>query len=46
MMTAFKTMMGDKNYKILNALRHKAENKEKEREVAKQDNMLEDCHSL
>ena len=43
MMTAFKTMMGDQNYMILNALRHKAENKEKEREVTEQDNTQEDA---
>ena len=30
MMTMFKTKMGEQNYKIFNALRHKAENKEKE----------------
>ena len=34
MMTTFKTKMGEQNYKILNALRHKGENKEKEQEVA------------
>ena len=33
-MTTFKTKMGEQNYKILNALRHKAENKEKERVAA------------
>ena len=41
MMTTFKTKMGEQNYKILNALRHKGENKEKEQEVAEQDNTLE-----
>ena len=33
-MTTFKTKMGQQNYKILNALSHKVENKEKERVAA------------